>query len=219
MAMEANLIEGEEVVFSTTKHWAAPLADSKWAILMIIGAFALGWFEPARTDGLVGFIGRIMELLRLGLFFGGVGWIVYNIVAWRTAELRITNLRVLGQQGLVRSRSTDTLLSSIADVRSRASAVGRMLGYGDVQIFSASGEAGADAFTTIRNAEQAKKVIFEQKTRREAAGMPSPAPAATAPATQSDAMATLESLGRLRDTGVITAEEFEAKKAELLTRI
>jgi hypothetical protein len=51
--MEANLIEGEEVVFSTTKHWAAPLADSKWAILMIIGAFALGWFEPARTDGLV----------------------------------------------------------------------------------------------------------------------------------------------------------------------
>ena len=103
-----------------------------------------------------------------------------------------------------------------------ASFFGRMLGYGDIHIFSASGEAGADAFTTILEAERAKKVIFEQKTRRELAGVaaqPSATPATTAPPAQTDAVAALESLGRLRDAGVITPEEFEAKKAELLGRI
>lgn len=50
---------------------------------------------------------------------------------------------------------------------------------------------------------------------------PAPAPAA-APAAGSDASAIMEQikqLGSLRDAGVLTPEEFEAKKAELLKRI
>ena len=86
---------------------------------------------------------RILELLRLTLFLGGLAWIGYNIVAWRTAEY-VTNLRVLGTDGLLRRRSTDTLLTSIADVRTVIPWLGRMLGFGHIRIMSASGAAGAD---------------------------------------------------------------------------
>lgn len=45
-------------------------------------------------------------------------------------------------------------------------------------------------------------------------------PVATAAVTgPPDAMASLEALGKLRDTGVLTPEEFEAKKAEILGRV
>ena len=44
-----------------------------------------------------------------------------------------------------------------------------------------------------------------------------PAPPATTPA--DDATATLERLAALRDRGLITAEEYDAKKRELLERI
>jgi uncharacterized membrane protein YeaQ/YmgE (transglycosylase-associated protein family) len=44
-------------------------------------------------------------------------------------------------------------------------------------------------------------------------------PAAQLPPKRGDAIAELEQLGDLRDRGVITPEEFEAKKAELLSRI
>lgn len=44
-------------------------------------------------------------------------------------------------------------------------------------------------------------------------------PAAQLPPKRTDAMAQLEQLGDLRDRGVITPEEFERKKAELLSRI
>ena len=112
------------------------------AILMILGSLVVIWGQTDSTTGIVDFFNRILELIRLGLFFGGVGWIVYNIVAWRTAEYSVTNLRVLGREGLIRRRSTDTLLTSVSDIRSMTPALCRMLGYGNVRIVSAAGEAG-----------------------------------------------------------------------------
>jgi hypothetical protein len=46
-----------------------------------------------------------------------------------------------------------------------------------------------------------------------------PMSAATAPQQQGDVLSQLKQLGELRDAGVLTNEEFEAKKAELLTRL
>ena len=48
---------------------------------------------------------------------------------------------------------------------------------------------------------------------------PAPAPAAPAPAPVEDVTQTLAKLADLRDKGVITAADYEAKKAELLGRI
>src|SRR5881394_3822471 len=99
--MQPTLISGESVVLTTRKHWAAPLADSLWAIGMMLLSLVLGWVQPERTSGLLGFIGRALDLIQIGLFLGGAAWIVYNVVAWRTAEYSVTNRRVLGQDGLV----------------------------------------------------------------------------------------------------------------------
>jgi|SRR4051794_1800096 hypothetical protein len=48
--------------------------------------------------------------------------------------------------------------------------------------------------------------------------VPQSAPQA-APAGHSDVMTQLKQLGELRDVGIVTAAEFEAKKAELLARL
>ena len=57
-----------------------------------------------------------MNIAALVLVVGGVGWIVYNIIAWRTAEFAVTNMRVLREEGLASKRSSTTLLSSLSDV-------------------------------------------------------------------------------------------------------
>ena len=51
------------------------------------------------------------------------------------------------------------------------------------------------------------------------AAPPAPASAASLVTTPEQIYAALEQLGRLRDAGVLTPEEFDAKKAELLARI
>jgi uncharacterized membrane protein YdbT with pleckstrin-like domain len=219
---DPRLMAGETVVFKTHKHWFAPVADSGVAVLAIIGALILTWLQTDQATGVIGFGNRVLNLVSIALFLFGVGSIIYNIIAWRSAKYVVTNHRILGDEGLLRKRSTDTLLQSISDVRYRQSAIGKAFGFGDVQILSSSGEAGADKFTTVVKADMLKKTALEQKIAGSTpAAAPASAPAApsTASSGQAETMATLTSLAALRDSGAITAEEYEAKKQQLLSRI
>jgi uncharacterized membrane protein YdbT with pleckstrin-like domain len=229
--IDEGLIAGEQVILRTSKHWFAPIADSRVAILMLIGVAVLAWLEPEQPTGFLSFIWRLVDLLQLGLFLGAIGWIVYNVVAWRTAEYGVTTMRVRGHEGLLKKRSTDTLLTSITDLASRSSVIGRTLGFGNIRIMTASGDTGQDNFTSIKSPEAFKKTVFEEKatagtTVSAAAAAAAPKPAAASPAAPAspaaaaaDPMAQIDQLARLRDSGAITPAEFEAKKADLLSRI
>jgi uncharacterized membrane protein YdbT with pleckstrin-like domain len=219
--IQSSLLAGETVEYETTKHWMAPVADSKLAILLLLGALFLAWLAPENNGAITGFLADAIGFIKVLLLIGGIGAIVYNIVAWRTASYTVTNRRVLGRDGLIHRRSTDTMLASINDVQVETSFLGRALGYGDIKIISSSGRAGADAFTSVKTVDVFKQHVIEAKeglVPAPQASPPLPSPAAPA-ATASDVTATLASLAQLRDSGVITAEEYEAKKTELLGRI
>jgi hypothetical protein len=230
---DSRLIAGEEIVFRTSKHWLAPIADSWKAVLLIIASLVLAWLQTPQTDGLIGFGNRVLGLLETVLMLGGLLLIVYNLISWRSAKYIVTNMRVLGQEGLAHKRETDSLLASIADVRTRSSFIGRLFHYGSINIISASGEAGADTFSTVRDYETFKKRILEQKMAAPA----TPAVPDMAMYAQMQAAAgnghsteaptphgaavftTLAVLASLRDAETITPEEYEAKKVEMLARI
>ena len=230
MRMADNLVAGETIVLETKKHWIAPVRDSVWPALMILGAYLIGVISPARETGLLGLVTNLLDLIRIGLLLGGIGWIVYNVVLWRTAEFAVTDRRVSRDEGLLTRRSSATLLTSVSDVKLNVGFLGKALGYGDLVIFTASGEAGADRFRTISHADEFRNAIMTQKvqaesTLRPAAAAtqapapvqpPSPPPAA---ASSADAAETLARLADLRDRGAITAEEYGAKKAEILARM
>jgi pyruvate/2-oxoglutarate dehydrogenase complex dihydrolipoamide acyltransferase (E2) component len=65
----------------------------------------------------------------------------------------------------------------------------------------------------VQHRQQQKFAAQDQEQYEEQA--PAPAPAA-APAAAPDYAAQLEQLAKLRDEGVITAEDFEAKKKQIL---
>ena len=102
-----------------------------------------------------------------------------------------------------------------------------MLGYGNIRIVTASGEAGVDNLTSIRDVDAFQREILEQKTA--GAGVCHPVserrPAAPAAAVHRSRRRRPRSRRRSASwlgcatPGAITVEEFEAKKAELLARI
>ena len=93
MAVSDNLIADEKVIFESKKHWMAPVRASLVAAAMFVGGIILYRISPD-WDGFFSFVGSILDLVGIGLFIGGLGWIVYNVVAWRTAEFAVTNMRV-----------------------------------------------------------------------------------------------------------------------------
>ena len=237
MAIADSLIADEAIVFESRKHWMAPVRASLTAVLLILGAWLIRWLSPS-GDGLFGTIGGLLDLIALGLFLTGLGWIIYNIVAWRTAEFAVTNMRVLREEGLASHRSSTTLLSSLSDVTTNVGMLGRRLGYGDITLLTTSGSSGQDRFLSITHPMEFRGAMMEQKLKTPAgpaAAAPSqpvaaavaPAAAAVAPAaapvapvaSPSDDAETLKRLADLRDSGAITAEDYEAKKTEILARM
>jgi uncharacterized membrane protein YdbT with pleckstrin-like domain len=223
MAALDELIPGEEVVHTTEKHWIAPLRTSLVALAMIVGAILIGVVSPDADDGLLGLVANLLDLARTALFVSGIGWIVYNIIVWRTATFAITSRRVIREEGIISRRSSATILGSITDVQTRVSAAGKAMGYGDLVIVGQSGEAAADRFVAIvdprlfRDRMLAAKIDAEEG-RKPASGTATNvvAPVAAAP---EDPVATLARLAELRDRGAVTSDEFDAKKAEILARI
>jgi uncharacterized membrane protein YdbT with pleckstrin-like domain len=234
MAVADNLIANEAIEFRSKKHWTAPIRASGVAILLLIGFVLIRWISPS-GEGFFGAIGGLMDLIAWGVLIAGVVWIIYNIIAWRTAEFVVTNLRVIREEGLVSRKSSASLISSISDVQSRVGILGKQLGYGDLVVIGQSGSAGSDRFVSITEPEAFRNAILTRKmTGNTAPGTPAvqdaaaaavaaaaPAVVAAAPAAPAapDPAAALSSLADLRDRGAITAEEYEAKKAEILARM
>jgi hypothetical protein len=121
------------------------------------------------------------------------------------------------------------MLKSVTDVQTRVPLIGSKLGYGDLVIYGQSGDAGADRFKTITHPKEFRDQMMATKLGaaeaaapaaiEEAPPAPPPPPVAPPAPTSDEQLQTLARLAELRDSGAITPEEFEAKKAELLSRI
>jgi hypothetical protein len=166
------------------------------------------------------------------LAIGGLGSIAYNIVAWRTAVYGVTNQRVIGHDGLIRRRNYDTLLSSISDVKSMVSAVGRGLGYGNLTIMSTSGAAVptrsrrcATWRPSRRRSSSRRRVPWHGQSGGRAGGRGGTGErdgcpdCPDCPDVGGVSPRRSASWRSSRDAGAITPAEFEAKKTDLLSRI
>jgi uncharacterized membrane protein YdbT with pleckstrin-like domain len=122
----------------------------------------------------------------------------------------------------------ETPLERINNIDFHQGLIDRMLGAGDLDIESA-GRDGQTHFDFVRHPDLVQQEIYRQmetNARRQAswAHPPQPAPPPAAPmmaqpVQETDVTEQISRLAALRDQGHITAEEYEAKKTELLGRI
>jgi uncharacterized membrane protein YdbT with pleckstrin-like domain len=156
----------------------------------------------------------------------GVGW--YYLV-WQRERYLVTTRRVIVAGGVINKWQRDTSLPMINDMVVDHPLLGRVLGYGEIDLLTAS-EQGTDKIRYLPEADEFKKAILDAKYQHElevgggrAAAVASPA-AGAAPATRERMTAqevddSVTRLAAMRDRGVITAAEFEEKKRELLDRL
>jgi membrane protein YdbS with pleckstrin-like domain len=244
------LIEGEEVALRTRQHWLAFVINARAGFVLWIVAVALlvaaNWFVLTKpfTD--------IVGVVALILFAVGLLIVIIRLWQWWAQDYMVTNRRLMKVWGVFNKRSVDSALEHINDAQLDQSFFGRLLGYGHLDILTASTETTLDDYDMIRDPKGFKKVMLTQKhaletgyrtptpplrasaatEAAEPAAVPPPAPAAApAPAATSSPAAiadrddtlevtqTLARLADLRDRGAISAEEYEAKKRELLDRL
>ena len=243
------LSTGERITYRNKQHPFVFIWGARYTILALIIAAVLFWFRSGLgNDSASGAFSTLLGLITAVLFFGGLvvaGWTALRYV---NQEYVLTNRRVIQVEGVLNRNSTDSSLEKINDAVLTQSVFGRMFDYGDLTVLTAS-EAGIDKMHMLRKPIAFKKAMLDAKHEFEvdmersgwqpgppirdaaptpnaasapaAAGAASPAPSAPpAPRADPDEVTrTLANLADLRDRGAITPEEYEHKKADLLSRL
>jgi hypothetical protein len=228
------LAEGERIALRTRQHWLALIIDSRTAILIFVASLVILILSSnlGADQGISGGLRTILGYVALVGFIVAILWIGKVVWNWYSEDYIVTNRRVLKVEGILNKHSADSSLEKINDAVLDQNILGRMLGYGDLDILTAN-EESVDQYRMLQNAPTFKKEMLNQKHQAEqdmirvpsppirAAGpAAAPAPEPGAPSMSPDQVtATLASLADLRDRGAISPEEYEAKKAELLGRL
>ena len=249
------LTEGEVIVLRTRQHWLALFVRSRAALaLWLLGLVLLGliiYFNVAP-----GVVRDVVSGIALVLIVLGVVIFVYRLWNWWAQDFVVTNRRLLKVTGILNKRSADSSLEKINDAILIQPVLGRLLGYGDLEILTAA-EQAVDLYHMLNNPKQFKKTMLTQKHNLETEFMygrpptpplraepqtaqsePTQMPPATttppppaagadvppnvqemAPDESLEVTQTLARLADLRDSGAISAEEYEQKKDELLSRL
>ena len=87
----------------------------------------------------------------------------------------ITNRRVMKVEGVLKKRSADSSLEKINDAVLEQSVLGRMLGYGDLDIMTAD-EQSVDRYRMLSQAQTFKRTMLDEKHKLEQEAFQIPAP-------------------------------------------
>ncbi len=174
---------------------------------------------------------RSLMLEEKVLWDGDSQTITAKATSGRVAEhYSLTTEHLSIQTGILSRQAHQIRLADIADVDLKQSLAQRAMGTGDITL-TVEREHGAPEKLTLSSVPEPRKIrdmigsaIVDARQRhlettRYVYESPAQASIQPPPANDADVVAKLEGLKRLRDSGVISAAEFEAKKAELLSQL
>lgn len=203
------LTEDEDLVLDLRPHWwfLAP-AGALLAVAVLFGLFALinDWASWISVP-----IG-VWVLVALGYF-------ALRYLTWTTTNFVVTSERVISRTGVISKQGIEIPLDRINTVFFNQSVFERVIGAGDLGIESA-GEGGRQTFTDIRKPNLVQNEIYRQVEGLEDRRLQRLGDAASSGASAELSIPEqIEKLDQLRRQGVVTDEEFEIKKRELLDRM
>ncbi len=163
----------------------------------------------------------ILQILASALILASLLILVVTAVTWYFTHFFVTDQRVVLRAGVLNREGVEIPLDRVNTVFFEQNFIERIVGSGDVLVESA-GESGVQRFFDIAHPlavkDRLRKYIdLSQKKSKPTSAVnamqPIPAPKTTPITTQ------IRELSDLHEAQILTSEEFESKKAELLARI
>jgi uncharacterized membrane protein YdbT with pleckstrin-like domain len=213
------LNEGEEIALDLKPHWWYFGRNILTGIPLLV-LFVL--ILPQDIDG------TPKDVLWWIWVAAAVAWAVWlgiKYINWYFTHFVVTNKRVIFRTGALSKRGVEIPLDRINNINFHQRVFERVIGAGDLEIESA-GKDGESRFSDVRHPDGVQQEIYRQaeldaRERASWAGAGAGGNTSSAPNVPSEESIPeqLEQLASLRDRGIISAADFETKKAQLLERM
>ncbi|MEJ2555516.1 MAG: PH domain-containing protein [Anaerolineae bacterium] len=206
----------ENIVFMTRQQWIVLVGSvvvNGFFLAAIVAADAALNLSSAGTT--------LLTLLPLVLLIIPLTRLAIRFLNWWNEQYIITNRRVVQTEGVINKHVIDSSLEKVNDVVLNQSVLGRVLGYGDLEILTAS-EFGVNRFGHITQPVRFKTEMLNHKQKMGALnefGRKAERTLGTPTPTGGDIPELIAELDELRKKGIISEPEFQEKKQELLRKI
>jgi uncharacterized membrane protein YdbT with pleckstrin-like domain len=201
--MRTNLKRDENVILVTRPHWFVLVLPM---LLVIIGLII--WYK-------INGYGYIIPLV-LACYLG------YEIIERNYNIWVVTNLRVIDECGVFSINSKESPLDKINNVTYHQSIMGRLFGYGTVQIQTAA-EIGSTTYYKVERPQELKDAITQMQedykkaqNSFQAQELAKTVSTDTENRSKSEVADELEKLFELKKRGILSEEEYEARKKKIL---
>lgn len=212
---EKQLAPGERILYRARYHW---IFFGKAILLLLLSIVLSGidlWMAQKGVDPAA--VGVLKWAAAAVLVFALVFLLARSIRA-AADEFVVTDRRIIHKLGFFSHETRQCPLARVQDITVDQSFWGRLLGYGDLGIETAS-EGGQILFPTISNPEALRTAIW---THVGTGGLSAASPAAPAAAVSPHAPPAsdrLAKLAELKNKGLITPEEYEQKRRDIVREL
>lgn len=209
--VEQLLGQNEQVVLIARQSWVVLMREVILNVFLALVAIGITLVAGPLLPPPFGWLFALLLLFPAARF-------VLKFIDWVNREYIVTNRRVIQVEGTINKNVVDSSLEKVNDVRMTQSVLGRLLNYGDVEILTAS-DLGSNMFHRIADPIGFKTAMLDEKEKLGFSELPGGAPAAAPGPFGADIPALIASLNAMRKEGMITEDEYQKKKAELLARM
>jgi uncharacterized membrane protein YdbT with pleckstrin-like domain len=161
--MTSQLLPGENLILKDHPHWIVVLKSLVVPIILLIGAAAVD--VTANNTGI--------ENLKLYVTLGAIAiaglWLIVVWIRWQSTAYTLTDQRIKIETGVFGRQSKMIPIDRVQDCTTKQSLIGRMLGYGRVEV-DAAGAQGAEVLDHLPNPGVFRDQVFVQSEKRRTGG-------------------------------------------------
>ncbi|HEY1456113.1 MAG TPA: PH domain-containing protein [Candidatus Dormibacteraeota bacterium] len=167
----SKLLPGENLVLEDHPHWITLIKS------LVIPVLVLVIVAIADLSFLAGAGHHIRTFLTLAVIALALLWLIVVWIRWRSIIYTLTDQRIKIQAGVFGRSEKVIPIDRVQDCTTRQSILGRMFGYGRVEV-DAAGAQGAEVLEHLPSPGAFRDQVFMLSERRRSGPMPSsPVPA------------------------------------------
>jgi uncharacterized membrane protein YdbT with pleckstrin-like domain len=166
--MTSQLLPGENLILMDHPHWIVIVKSLVAPIILLIAAAIID-LTVHNVD-----IPNFQLIVTLGAIAITGLWLIVVWIRWQSTSYTLTDQRIKIETGVFSRQSKMIPIDRVQDCSTKQSLVGRILGYGRVEV-DAAGAQGAEVLDHLPNPDVFRDQVFVQTERRRG-GAPSAQP-------------------------------------------
>ena len=180
----SKLLPGENLVLKDHPHWitvaGSLILPAVLVIAVVIADFTI--FSPNNVNSI--YVPHLRTFLSLGIAALALLWLMVVWIGWRSITYTLTDQRITIQTGVFSRQEKIIPVDRVQDCTTRQSIIGRIFGYGRVEI-DAAGAQGAEVLDYLPKPGEFRDQVFIQSEKRRGGGMSAAPAGAHVPANSS----------------------------------